>query len=81
MSAEHKMATLLADEMFTDCNSSPLRQHIVNQTFFVFYRIQQVLPRCHSLYCYHNLLFFVNNGFQFPLPSLLMYLCTGAALM
>jgi len=33
------MATVLADKMFRDYSSSLLRQHTVNQSFFVLYRV------------------------------------------
>lgn len=33
-SSEHNMATLLAKKIFTNYNSSLLRQHTVNQSFF-----------------------------------------------
>jgi hypothetical protein len=31
------MATVLAEKMLINCNLSILRQHTVNQSFFVFY--------------------------------------------
>jgi len=31
------MATLLAEKMFTNYKSLPLKQHTVNKSFFVFY--------------------------------------------
>jgi hypothetical protein len=34
---EHKTANLLAEKMFRNLNSSHLRQHIINYTFFAFY--------------------------------------------
>jgi len=34
------MANLLAEEMFIEYNSSLLREHTVNQTFFMLYRVQ-----------------------------------------
>jgi hypothetical protein len=30
---EHNMATLLAEKMFTNCNSSPSRQHTVRKNY------------------------------------------------
>jgi len=39
------MATLLAEKMFRNCNSSFLRQQTVSQPFFVFYRVQYGLLR------------------------------------
>jgi hypothetical protein len=40
MSTEHNMANLLAHNMFINYNLSFLRQHTVNQYFFVFYPVQ-----------------------------------------
>ena len=38
MSTEHNMANLLVP-MSRNCSSSFLRQHMVNQSFFMFYRV------------------------------------------
>jgi len=40
MCTEHNLMTLLAEKMFTTCNSSLLRQHTVNHSFFAFYQDQ-----------------------------------------
>jgi len=34
------MATLLADKVFRNCNSSLLRQQTLSQPLFVFYQVQ-----------------------------------------
>jgi len=38
-SAEYNVANLLAQKMFRNYNSSPLRQHTANRSFFVFYQV------------------------------------------
>jgi len=38
-STEQNMATLVAKKMFTNYNSSLLREHTVNQSFIAFYRV------------------------------------------
>jgi len=70
MSTEHNMATLLAKIMFGNYNSSLLRQHTVNQYFFVFYRVTKAPCLVTQPYFYPNLLS-VNNGLvvnSVPLP-------------
>ena len=47
-STEHNMATISAQKMFTKCNSSLLRQHTVNRSFFVLRPVQQDPLPCHS---------------------------------
>jgi len=40
MSTEHNLATSIVEKMFTNYNSSLLRQHIVNKQIFVFYPVE-----------------------------------------
>jgi hypothetical protein len=65
------MATVLADKMFRDYNSSLLRQNTVNQSFFVLYRVSHgIQPSCQSY------LLFANNDLKGLInsPNLFRYI-------
>jgi len=37
------MANLLTEKMFRNCNSPHLRHHTIKQSFFVFYRVKDLV--------------------------------------
>jgi len=49
------MANLLAQKKFTDYNSSLLRQHTVNQYFFVFYCVSEAYY--HIIHCTFSVMY------------------------
>jgi hypothetical protein len=56
---EHNMLTLLAEKMFANHNSSHLRQHTVNPSFFLFYRFNKAYYFLIHVLLHH--LLFVNS--------------------
>ena len=77
-STEHNMATISAQKMFTKYNSSLLRQHTVNRSFFVLRPVQQDLV---ILSYFERNVLFVNNGLLVNSnPPLSIYGYTSATL-
>jgi len=84
-STERKTTTILAEEICANYNSSPLRQHKVTQSFFVF-QSSNAHNTVTQPYLYRNILS-ANNGCLLnsipppPSASLPIYVYTSAALM
>ena len=61
MSTEHNMTTLLAEKMFTNCNTTILRQHTVNKYFFCVVLFSTAYYIVIQPYLLHNVLYVKND--------------------